>query len=285
MDAPAPGVQITGLFVYPVKSCRGIPLPEAQVGPRGLQHDREFLVVDGTGLFLTQRTAPELATIRIALEQDGLALEAPGTEKLRVQFDNPDGGRTACGVQRKVTIFNDHALADEVGDEAADWFSAALCRPCRLVRVGASYSRKVLREKIAPRHRSAEGPEISFTDAFPTLLTSEESLADLNRRLSEPIPMDRFRPNIVVRGCGPYEEDTWSTVRGGNVTFGCATPNLRCVITTIDQQTGARDGVEPLRTLATYRRADEGGGVKFGQYLVHSGRGQLRIGDYLVTAL
>ena len=273
-------VQITGLFVYPVKSCRGISLEQVELGPRGFLHDREFLVVDGTGSFLTQRTVPELAMVRIALSNSDLILNHATVGELRVPFDNVEKRRGA-GAPRKVRIFNDEVLADDVGDEAAEWFTAVLQQTCRLVQTGASYVRRVPPDAIAPAHRPSQGPEISFTDAFPTLLISEASLADLNARLPKPLPMDRFRPNIVVRGCGPYEEDSWSTIRVGNVVFGCATPNLRCVITTIDQQTGRRDGSEPLRTLATYRRAPDASGVMFGQYLVHSGTGKLCIGDAL----
>ena len=274
-------VEITALFLYPVKSCRGIPLAEVEVGPRGFAHDREFLVVDEADSFLTQRIVPELATVAVALQQNELVFNHGDAGALRVPLTNPEE-QSLRSPERLVKIFNDQVLADDVGSVAAKWFSSVLRRPCSLVRIGARSTRKVSPEEIAPAHRAAEGPEISFTDAFPTLLTSEESLADLNSRLPEPIPMDRFRPNIVVRGCAPYEEDTWNTICAGNITFGCATPNLRCVITTIDQQTGTRHGSEPLRTLATYRRAPSGG-VKFGQYLVHSGSGKLRVGDVLVT--
>lgn len=273
-------MQITGLFVYPVKSCRGISLGEAQLGPRGFLHDREFLVVDEADAFLTQRNAPALATVQITLEEEGMVLDAPDVESLRVPFHNFDDASGSRGA-RHVTIFNDHVLANDAGAEVAEWFGAVLHRSCRLVRIGQSYSRKVPLDKIAPAHRSDKAPEISFTDAFPTLLVSEESLADLNTRLAEPITMGRFRPNIVVRGCEPYEENTWLTVGAGDIVFGCATTCLRCVITSIDQTTGVRQGVEPLRTLATYRRSPDGNGVIFGQYLVHSGVGKLRVGDVL----
>lgn len=273
-------VQITGLFIYPVKSCRRVVLQEAQVGSRGFSHDREFLVVDETDAFLTQRNAPELATVQVALAEMELVLKASDAGELRLPFETIE---EPGGVQRSrpVTIFSDQVLADDAGEEAAEWFSGILHRRCRLVRIGASYSRKVPLEDIAEQHRAGEGPEIAFTDAFPSLLISEESLADLNTRLPEPIPMDRFRPNIVVRGCVPYGENSWNAVRSGDIVFGCASTCLRCVITSIDQQTGRRQGVEPLRTLATYRRSPDGNGVIFGQYLIHSGEGTLRIGDTL----
>jgi len=151
-----------------------------------------------------------------------------------------------------------------------------------VVRVGDSFRREVQLARVVGDFRSAMAPPISFTDAFPTLLTSEASLADLNSRLPHAIPMNRFRPNIVILGTSPYEEDTWRAVRGNGLAFGCSAACLRCVITTTDQQTGARDSVEPLGTLATYRRGPDGGAM-FGQYLVHSGSGTLRVGDVLVV--
>ena len=270
-------IRISGLFVYPVKSCRGISLTEAELGPRGFLHDREFLVVDEHDAFITQRNASELATVQISLEENGLRLRTADIEDLRVSFDEMSE-RTA---PRKVTIFSDQVLANDAGEEAADWFSGVLRRSCRLVRIGAAYSRIVPAERIATSHRATTATEVSFTDAFPTLLVSEESLADLNTRLPVPIPMDRFRPNIVVSGCEPYEENTWEAVRSNEIVFGCAATCLRCVVTSIDQQTGTRDGVEPLRTLATYRRSPNEGGVIFGTYLVHSGPAKLRVGDQL----
>ena len=270
-------VEITGLFTYPVKSCRGIAMTEAEIGPRGFLHDREFLVVDDADQFLTQRTAPDLATVDISTTPSGFVLTADAiAQELHLPLNGNDKVRGA-GVQRHVTIFNDQMLADDVGDDAAEWFSAVLHRRCRVVRIGAASSRKV------PPHRVTAAPEISFTDAFPTFLASEESLADLNSRLAVTVPMNRFRPNIVVRGCAPYEENTWESIRVNDVILGCAAPCLRCIVTTTDQETGKRESPEPLRTLATYRRGADGTGVIFGVYLVHSGTGKLRVGDCLVS--
>ncbi len=275
-------VQITGLFIYPVKSCHGIALTEVEIGPLGFLHDREFLVVDEADHFITQRSAGELALIRASLEGERMKLTAPGAGDLSVALAHPID-QFPSKPPRAVTIFNDQVLADDVGDEAAAWFSGVLRQPCRLVRVGPAYSRKVPPERIAEIYRTAMPPEVSFTDAFPTLLVSEESLADLNRRLPDAVPMNRFRPNIVVRGCAPYAENSWDFVRAGGVVFGCATTCLRCVVTSVDQETGIRTGAEPLRTLATYRRAPNGNGVIFGQYLVHAGSGKLRVGESLAT--
>ena len=142
-------IQITGLFIYPIKSCRGISLNETELGSRGFLHDREFLVVDDADTFLTQRNAPELATVRIAIEDDAMTMQATDTETLRLSLRASDGSN---GI-RKVTVFDDQVLADDVGEEAAAWFSRVLRRPCRLVRTGAAYSRVVPAEKIAPALR------------------------------------------------------------------------------------------------------------------------------------
>ncbi len=275
-------IQVSGLYVYPVKSCRGISLAETEIGLRGFLHDREFLVVDETDTFITQRNAAELATVEIALDEVGLVLKAPNAGELHLSFREIDERCGAFGM-RRVTIFRDSVMADDVGDEASEWFGVVLQRKCRLVRVGKSYSRKVPQERIPQAYRVAQGPEVSFTDAFPTLLISEESLADLNTRLAKPLPMNRFRPNIVVHGCSPYDENTWKCVQAGTITFNCAATCQRCVIATIDQRSGRNDGAEPLRTLATYRRSADGKGVVFGAYLIHSGGGTLRVGERLIA--
>jgi uncharacterized protein YcbX len=275
-------IEVTALFVYPVKSCRGIELQQVEIGPRGFLHDREFLVVDENDAFLTQRNTPALATIDLAIGPEGFLFGAPRQLELRLGFDEI-AARAVSGERRNVAIFRDRALADDMGHAAAEWFSSALQRTCRLVRVGDAFRREVPLARVAEAFRMPGAAPISFTDAFPTLITSEASLADLNTRLAMPIPMARFRPNIVVRGAAAYEEDTWTRVRVSQISFGCSAACLRCVITTTDQQTGARDGVEPLRTLATYRRAADGSGVMFGQYLVHAEPGMLRVGDALVV--
>jgi uncharacterized protein YcbX len=274
-------IRISGLFIYPIKSCRGIPVETAEIGSRGFLHDREFLVVDEANAFVTQRTVPRLALVETAIEDGYLKLRAPhGSD-----FQLPLLGNASRPVNRRtVTIFSDTVIADEAGDEAAAWFSAALDGRYRLVRIGASYERAVPPGNIRAEHRATTTkPDVPFTDGFPTLITSEGTLADLNSRLPAALPMNRFRPNIVVQGGAPYDEHNWSLVRAGGVTFKSATPCMRCVITTIDQQTGARDGNEPLRTLATYRRGADGNGVMFGEYLIHEGRGTLRVGDPLVV--
>lgn len=257
-------IRVSALTCYPVKSCRGIDLESAEVSERGLRHDREWMVVDAEGRFLSQRTRPELARVRVALASDRLLLSAPGMDELAVHL------APAGSANRTVTIWRDTVIAESAGGDAARWFSHLLGTRCELVRMPAGSPRR------PDPDRSRRDDRVGFADAFPFLLLSEASLAELNRRLERPLPMDRFRPNIVVAGCAPHAEDSWRTLRIGPVLFRVAKPCARCVITTTDQETGAR-GPEPLRTLATYRTVD--GQVLFGQNLLHEGRGTIRVGD------
>ncbi|MGE3600729.1 MAG: MOSC domain-containing protein [Dehalococcoidia bacterium] len=259
-------LSVTGLFRYPIKSCGGVALAEASVGSRGIIYDREFMVVDATtGLFLTQREIPRMALIRPSVEDDRLCLDAPGMSHLSV---NP----IRHGSARSVIVWLDRCPAVDQDPEAAGWLSDFLKTDCRLVRMAEEHVRRVDR-----RYAVNVGDQVGFADGYPFLLISEESLADLNAQLSSPLPMNRFRPNIVVSGGGaPYLEDQWRQIRIGAIDFHLVKACARCVITTTDQATGER-GKEPLTTLAGYRRSRRG--VLFGQNMVHSGPGTIRCGD------
>jgi hypothetical protein len=177
-------------------------------------------------------------------------------------------------VSTSVTVWDDTCEATWMGEKAARWFSDFLGSPCGLVHM-ADEAVRPANPTYGPSHA-----RVSFADGFPFLLISEESLADLNRRLAEPLPMNRFRPNLVVAGGEPYAEDGWNKIQIGGVVLRVMKPCGRCVVTTTDQATGER-GQEPLRTLATYRRRD--GEVMFGQNVVHENTGHLQIGDSVVT--
>lgn len=272
--------QLSALYVYPVKSCRGVTLAEATLDERGMLHDRQFLIVDAQDCFVTQRATPALAHILTALETDALLLQHPATGTFRVPWHLPHAPT------RTVTIWRDTVTADDAGDEAAAWLSDTLGQPCRLVAMGRASCRAVPAARIPNHHRTAldQPVPVAFSDAFPLLVVSEESVADLNRRVGgEPfLRMDRFRPNLVLTGCdAPYAEDTWKTYRVGEVRLFNAGPCGRCPITTTDQQTLARTP-EPLRTLAGYRRQPDGN-VVFGQNVIHRQPGaRLRVGDNVV---
>jgi uncharacterized protein YcbX len=261
MTAPA---TVSHLHVYPVKSCRGVPLGTALLDRWGIQHDRNWMVVDAEGRFISQRTQPRLALIEPALGRERLILRAPDMTPLEL----PVTGR--AGPERMVTVWDDTVRALDQGQTAGDWFSAYLGTPARLVRIGAGFERAVDEVKYPP------GAEVGFADAFPLLVLSDASLAELNARLPEPVPMNRFRPNVVLTGCAAFAEDAWKRIRIGEVTLQLATPCKRCTTTTVDQATG-HTGKEPLATLASFRRYQDG--VSFGRNAVHQGVGSIRVGD------
>ena len=265
----ATGIAVTALHVYPVKSCAGTALRRAEVGPRGIRHDREWLVADaGSGEMLTQRELPRLALIRPALDGDALRLEAPGMPPLAVATLR-EGAGEGCAV----VVWRDACRAVDQGDEAGGWLSAFLGTGCRLLRMADDEVRRV-----NPAYATGPGDQVGFADGYPLLLAAEESLAELNRRLATPLPMDRFRPNVVVAGGGaPFAEDGWRRVRIGEVGFAVAKACVRCAVTTVDQAAGAFAGKEPLRTLARFRRGP--GGVRFGQLLIQEGEGAIAVGD------
>lgn len=257
-------ISVTGLFTYPIKSCRGIALPAAEILDRGIAHDREWLVVDSDGRFMTQRRWPSLARVEVSLLPDGLSVVADGMSMLEIA--NP----VLTGVRREVTVWNDTCTSRSAGPEAAVWFSDLLGVACELVWMPPGEARQVDQKFARP------GDRVAFADGFPFLLISQRSLDELNRRLERPVPMDRFRPNIVVDGCAPHAEDGWARITIGDVDFAVVKPCARCIITTTDQRTGRRME-EPLATLARYRTMNRK--VLFGQNLVHSGRGVIRVGD------
>ena len=260
---------LSGLHVYPIKSCGGIPLESARLDATGLRHDRRWMLVDGMGGFVSQRAVPRMALISVHINHDHLVVRAPGMPDLQVPFDGEYGPRI------DVEVWGDAQRGVPVGQEADRWFGEFLGGDYRLVRQPDDDVRPVDSEY------AADGDRASFADRFPLLLISEASLEDLNGRLEEPLPMNRFRPNLVVRGCGPYDEDGWGEVRINATAFRVAEPCRRCAITMTDQRTAGR-GKEPLRTLATYRRWD-GGGVIFGRNLIHASSGTLNVGDPIQT--
>jgi|SRR6266436_2990395 len=256
---------ISALTIYPIKSCGGIVLETARIGQRGFYGDRAFMLVDPSGCFITQREQPRMALITPVLKEDGvLTVKAPGMQEIAISA-------TDTGKRREVVIWNDTCIAVDQGDEAAEWFSTFLCTVCRLVRMPEDYMRRV-----NPHYAISERDEVGFADGYPFLLTTVASLDDLNARLEQPIPMNRFRPNIVVRNTLPYAEDMWRKIRIGQTVFHIVKSCARCSIPTTDQVTARREK-EPLKTLATYRNATRG--VMFGQNLIHEHEGIIRVND------
>lgn len=264
---PADALALAGLHVYPLKSAGGIAVSAAAVDRFGLRWDRRWMAVDPAGGFLTQRTVRRLALVGTALECDALVLSAPGRPCHRIPFEAAPAGAA------DVEVWGDRVAAHDEGDGAAAWLSDALERPARLVRMPEATRR--------PADHGAHGDRpVSFADAYPFLLLSEASLAELNRRMEVPLPMRRFRPNLVIRGAGPFAEDGWRRIRVGTVTLDVVKSCARCAIPTVNQATGEA-GREPTRTLATFRRRD--GAVHFGQNALHDGPGRLAVGDPVVV--
>ncbi len=275
-------MRVSGLFLYPVKSLRGFAVPAADLDDLGFVGDRRFMLVDGTGKFLTQRQLPRMAQISTALTASTLTLSADHHGSITV-------GRASCptvGDEPRptisVTIWKHEGLqAEDCGDGPAAWLSSFLDFKCRLVRIGEKFRRPVLKSAAQP------GDRFAFADGAPVLVASEASLAALNDRIlengGEPVPMDRFRPNLVIAGGPAFAEDDAPGLRIGQVVLRNAGKSIRCAITTTDQFTGGR-GKEPLRTLATFRREpDDPTAVTFAtNYINESKRGAIRLGDEIV---
>ncbi len=263
-----PGVtrlHLTSLTIYPIKSTAGISVPAWDVDRFGLTHDRRWMVVDRQGDLITQRECPTLARVRTRIHPEHLEVLGPGAAPLTLPL-------VSEGRPVRVRVWDDFCEAIDVGPESARWFTEYLGVPSRLVYM------PIFTHRPADQAYAPDGPPVSFADAFPLLMIAEESLADLNARLSQPLPMNRFRPNLVIAGGDPFVEDSLREFEIDGIGFRAVKPCDRCVVTTTDQETTER-GVEPLRTLATYRRV--AGKVYFGQNVVHQGTGRLQVGASL----
>lgn len=256
--------RVSGIFIYPLKGAGGIPVPAAELDALGFRWDRRWMIVDEAGDFVSQRTRPRLALIRLALAPGVLVLEAPGQPRLELAPE-PTGRGT-----EPVRVWADTLAALPAGDAADRWISGYLGERARIVGFAPDAVRAV-----DPRYARRPTDRVAFVDAFPCLLITQASLDLLNQRLPDPVPMDRFRPNLVVGGTGPHAEDGWRRIRVGDVVFDVVKPCARCVVTTVDQRAGVA-GEEPLRTLATYRKV--GSKVLFGQNLIHDGPGTVHVG-------
>lgn len=237
------------------------------------------MLVDAGGTFLSQRKLPRMALVEPRVVGDGLEVQAPGMEPLRVDAAVADeAGEDPTRGGLEVEVWGDRCRAVSAGSEAARWFSSFLGVECALVRQADDAERPVDPEYAGGR----EDTQVSFADGFPFLLATTASVSDLNVRIEAEtgrwggVGVERFRPNLVVSGSGPWEEDGWARIRIGAVEFAVVKPCARCVVTTVDPATGEQ-GKEPLRTLATFRKRH--GKVFFGQNLVHLGAGALRVGD------
>jgi uncharacterized protein YcbX len=265
--------RVACLHVYPVKSCRGIDVESFLLTPTGPEWDRRWMIVTAEGRFITQRSHPRLATIAVTVAGGVLGLSAPGRPPLALDVNH-------AGSSRPVVVWSDECLGVDAGEEAADWLAAVLGEPLRLVRLDPA------RPRFANANYAGPVPQpVSFADAYPVLMISRESLAGLNRRLPAPVPMARFRPNVVIEGVTLHAEDALTRFRFGSVILRGVKLCTRCSTTTTDQVTGVRDpDGQPLRELGRYRRDRVLKGVTFGQNcVVESGVGErLAVGEAII---
>lgn len=259
---------LSEINVYPIKSLRGISVTHARVKQKGLEFDRRWMLIDANSQAMTQRAYPQLAFFVPEIHDGTLRIcYTPHQDFIDFPVDSREGDSMPA------SIWNDVVSIVEVSSPVSAWFSAKLGMSCRLVAFPEPNARP-----IDPRYARPDA-NVSLADAYPFLLIGQPSLDDLNSRLVEPVPMNRFRPNFVVSGAAPFAEDDWKTVSIGGVSFAVVKPCDRCVMTTIDQDT-ARKGTEPLRTLASYRRRDNG--VFFGQNLIGLAEGEIKLGATVI---
>jgi len=254
------------LFIYPVKSLAGIELMSVPLTDRGPQYDRRWMLVDSNNQFFTQREYPLMSLLQTAIEGDHLLIYHKNdlADKLSVDL------QPSPAITTKVKVWDDECEAQFVSEIADEWFSRQLSTPCRLVYMPDSERRKV-DEKYAH-----ENEITSFSDGYPLMIIGQASLDDLNSRLTEQLPMNRFRPNIVFTGGEPYDEDAMEQVRINDINLFGVKLCGRCTITTINQADSTK-GKEPLKTLAGYRMRNNN--VYFGQNLLFSQPGMLNVGD------
>lgn len=262
-------ITVTALNVYPVKGLKGIALREARCTDRGIEHDRRFMVVDPGGQFLSQREHPKMATVWTEIDGDTLVLSAPDLDEVRLPL-RPEGKSKA-----RVQVWRSTCDAVIVSQQADEWLSDYLGFACALVYMPDDSKR------FSNPDFGGTGNRVGFADGYAYLVTNEASLADLNAKLlakdHAALPMNRFRPNIVVTGAAAFAEDDWRELRLHDVVLRAVKPCGRCQVTTTDQATGEVRGPEPLATLATYRENEFG--VRFGMNLVTVEEGTIRVGD------
>ena len=256
-------LKISELWIYPVKSLGGIAVQQAKVLPKGFEHDRRWMLMDEQNIFLTQRVHSKMALFKMSFDKEGIQVTHQGNSEF-IPFG------IAEGVDVRARIWDDEVTVKEVTSKLSQWFSHQLGIQCKLVAFPEHNDRA-----IDPRYKIGDD-HVSLADAYPVLIAGQASLDDLNERMKEPLPMNRFRPNIVFTGGDPFEEDAWNYFDIGEVKFAGVKPSKRCILTTVDQDTAKR-GAEPLVTLATYRKRENG--VYFGQNVIPINTGTVNLGE------
>ena len=260
---------LTEIWIYPIKSLAGIRLPKANVMEKGLQYDRRWMLVDEQGRFLTQREHPEMALFTISMMPEGFLITSQKKNTMGSSILLPFESKSKKKTE-KVQIWDDEVEAAEVDPIYSRWFSESLGIACKLVFFHELNARAV------DRGYAKNNEEVSLADAYPFLIIGESSLKKLNDKLEQPVGMMRFRPNFVFAGGDAFEEDTWNNFSIGSVSFYAAKPCSRCILTTVDPETGIK-GIEPLRTLSTFRKINSK--ILFGQNVLALEHGEVKEGN------
>jgi uncharacterized protein YcbX len=255
-------MHLSEINIYPIKSLGGIALNRSLIEEPGLRFDRRWLLIDEKNKFLTQRDFPQMAKFGLTLENENLTISFEN-EKLSIPFDTNRAGSGS------IKIWSSAVKAEIYDDEINRWFSERFNSPCRLAFMNGKSKRKVSPFYAVRKFRDT----VSFADAYPFLIAGENSLKDLNEKMEKPLPMNRFRPNLVIAGSEAFAEDGWKKIKIGKTVFHVVKACARCSMTTIDQKTGEKDGAEPLKTLAGFRK--KSGNVFFGQYLIADKAGEI----------
>jgi uncharacterized protein len=263
-------ITVSHLYVYPIKSLGGVSLSSVNITDRGFEYDRRWMLIDDNNNFLTQREFAVMALLQVEIVVEGLKVfhKENETDFIIIPFKPLKNERV------NTNIWGVPCTPLLVSDKIDQWFSVALNSPCRLV-----YMDDDTQVKIDERY-NIDNSLTSFSDGFPILMISEASLQDLNSRATEQVPMNRFRPNIVIRNARAFEEDSMKEFVINGITFYGAKPSARCVITTINQSTTEK-GKEPLKTLATYRSKNNK--IYFGENVIAAGTGEINMGDEIIV--
>ena len=260
-------MRLSALYRYPLKSCKAEPLQHISLDKLGLDGDRRWMLVDeASGRFLSQRVVGQMSQLSaVWTAEGGLTLSAPGHSAIDIALP------TADAELRGVTIFRDSLRVPDAGDAAGAWVSEFIGKPTRLVQIPLE------RARMTQAGYGNDDDQVAFADGFPLLLIGQGSLQDLSQKVGRPLEMLRFRPNLVIEGSEAFAEDGWKRIRIGDVEFRVVKPCTRCILTTVDPQTGERSADrEPLATLQKYRAQEDG--AMFGQNLVNDGFGRLEVG-------
>lgn len=265
-------MQLQDIYIYPIKSLGGIRLEESKLEERGLKFDRRWMLVDKEGMFLSQRTFPEMALLQVEVGEESLVVfhKKDNVHRIQVPF------LPQSDIFKSVQIWEDEVIGQIVGEKVSKWFSGILGMECDLVIMPESTERK-----LSPKY-AVNNESVGFADAMPYLLIGQASLDGLNSKLEKAVPMDRFRPNLVFSGGLPFEDDAWDKIKIGEAEFKITKPCARCVMTTVNQET-AEKGKEPLKTLATFRTFDNK--VMFGQNMLLLKGDKIKVGDEVVPFL